>query len=303
MTPTDTTAPSTASSTASSVDENRLAKGLAVLRTVAGPAGERVLDSLADIAPDFARLTAEFGYGDIYTRPGLTLTQRQVANIAALTAKGTAAPQLRFHIDAALHVGVTATEIVETITHIAIYAGFPAALNALAVARAAFAARPDLDTTPAPSQVDPRRTSDQRYAAGLEALERIDGHAGQQVVDSLADIAPDFGRLLVEFSFGDVYPRPGLDLKLREVATVAALAALGTAAPQLRVHLHGLLNVGGTRAEAVETIIQIVAYAGFPAALNALATAREVFAERDAQGAHDAAAHDAAAHDADEARR
>lgn len=100
------------------------------------------------------------------------------------------------------------------------------------------------------------------------------------MIDSLADIAPDFARYLIEFPFGDIYSRPGLDLRTRELATVAALTALGTAVPQLKVHLHAALNVGCSRQEIVETIIQMSVYAGFPAALNGLFLAREVFAER-----------------------
>lgn len=118
-----------------------------------------------------------------------------------------------------------------------------------------------------------------RYARGLAKLREIDGEAGERVVDSLADIAPDFARYLIEFPFGDVYSRPGLDLKSREIAVVAALTALGNAAPQLKVHIQGALNVGVTRTEIVETIIQMAIYAGFPAALNGLSAAREVFAK------------------------
>jgi 4-carboxymuconolactone decarboxylase len=117
----------------------------------------------------------------------------------------------------------------------------------------------------------------ERYQRGLAKLNEIDGAQGQQVVDSLADIAPDFARLLIEFPFGDVYSRPGLDLKSREIATVAALTAMGNAAPQLKVHIHAALNVGCTREEITETIIQMAVYAGFPAALNGLSAAREVF--------------------------
>lgn len=117
-----------------------------------------------------------------------------------------------------------------------------------------------------------------RLANGLAKLAEIDGEGGQKVIDALQDIAPDFGRLLVEFAFGDIYSRPGLDLKSREIAVVAALTALGTAAPQLRVHLQGALNVGVTREEIVETIMMMGIYAGFPAALNGLFAAREVFA-------------------------
>lgn len=112
----------------------------------------------------------------------------------------------------------------------------------------------------------------------------MDGEAGEKVMESLKDIAPDLGRYVIEFPFGDVYSRPGLDLKSREIAVVAALTALGNAAPQLKVHIHGALNVGCTREEIVEVIIQMAVYAGFPAALNGMAAAKEVFAERDAKG-------------------
>ena len=121
-----------------------------------------------------------------------------------------------------------------------------------------------------------------RYARGWNKLKEIDGEAGQRVVDALAPIAPDFARLLIEFPFGDIYSRPQLDLKAREIATIAALAALGNAQPQLKVHIEGALNVGCSREEIVEVFIQMAVYAGFPAALNALFAAREVFEQRDA---------------------
>ena len=119
-----------------------------------------------------------------------------------------------------------------------------------------------------------------RYERGLAKLREIDGDAGERVVQSLQGIAPDFARYLIEFPFGDVYSRPGLDLKSREIAVVAALTALGNAAPQLKVHIQGALNVGVTRTEVVETIMQMAVYAGFPAALNGLEAAKEVFAAK-----------------------
>lgn len=129
----------------------------------------------------------------------------------------------------------------------------------------------------------------ERFQRGWQRLREVDGEAGERVVASLADIAPDFATYLVEFPFGDIYSRPGLDLKLREIAVVAALTALGNAAPQLKVHIHGALNVGCSRQEVVEVMMQMAVYAGFPAALNGLFAAKEVFAERDANGKTDAA--------------
>jgi 4-carboxymuconolactone decarboxylase len=125
--------------------------------------------------------------------------------------------------------------------------------------------------------------TDDRYTRGWKRLREIDGDAGERVVESLQDIAPDFARLLIEFPFGDIYSRPQLDLRSREIAVVAALTAMGNAAPQLKVHIHGALNVGCTREEVVEVIMQMAVYAGFPAALNGLAVAKEVFAQRDTE--------------------
>ena len=120
--------------------------------------------------------------------------------------------------------------------------------------------------------------SSERYITGQEMLQRVDGHGGEAVVDSLQDIAPDFARYLIEFPFGDIYARPGLDLRSREIATIAALTALGNAAPQLKVHIAAGLNVGLTQEEITEVIMQMAVYAGFPAALNGLFAAKEVFA-------------------------
>ena len=117
-----------------------------------------------------------------------------------------------------------------------------------------------------------------RYERGLAKLQEIDGEAGTKVINGLADIAPDFARYLIEFPFGDIYSRPGLDLRSREIAVVAALTAMGNAAPQLKVHIAAALNVGVTRDEVVEVIMQMAVYAGFPAALNGLLAAKEVFA-------------------------
>lgn len=125
-----------------------------------------------------------------------------------------------------------------------------------------------------------RNERNDRFERGWEKLREIDGEAGERVIASLADIAPDFARYLIEFPFGDLYSRPGLDLPRREIAVVAALTALGNATPQLKVHLHAALNVGCTPTEIIEVLMLMSVYAGFPAALNGLFAAREVFAER-----------------------
>ena len=118
----------------------------------------------------------------------------------------------------------------------------------------------------------------ERFITGQEMLQKVDGKGGDAVVESLQDIAPDFAQYLIEFPFGDIYSRPELDLRSREIATVAALTALGNAAPQLKVHIGAALHVGLTQNEIIEVIMQMAVYAGFPAALNGLFAAKEVFA-------------------------
>ena len=129
--------------------------------------------------------------------------------------------------------------------------------------------------------IQDQTTHESRLERGRRALAEIDGEAGEKVVSSLADIAPDFARYLIEFPFGDIYSRPGLDIRSREIATIAALTAMGTAAPQLKVHIEAGLNVGLSRDEITEIIMQMAVYAGFPAALNGLFAAKDVFSVRD----------------------
>lgn len=118
-----------------------------------------------------------------------------------------------------------------------------------------------------------------RYERGRSLLMDINQTNAEKLVESLKDIAPDMHRYVYEFAYGDIYSRPGLDVKSREIATVAALTAMGHF-PQLKSHINAALNTGWTKEEIVEVIMQMAVYAGFPAALNGLAAADEVFRQR-----------------------
>jgi len=122
---------------------------------------------------------------------------------------------------------------------------------------------------------------EERYDRGLKNLEKIHPEASKALIESLKDIAPDLGRFVVEFPYGDIYERPGLDLKSREIATIAALTAIGDTKPELKDHIKGALNVGCQRQEIIEVIIQMAVYAGFPRAINGMNIAKEVFEELD----------------------
>jgi 4-carboxymuconolactone decarboxylase len=116
-----------------------------------------------------------------------------------------------------------------------------------------------------------------RFDKGSEIIQALYGDFGGAFFDDLEDIAPDFGRFIVEFSYGDVFSRPGLDIRTRELAIISALTALGTAERQLKAHVLGALKAGASREEIVETIMQAAVYAGFPAGFNALMVAKNAF--------------------------
>ncbi|QRG68307.1 carboxymuconolactone decarboxylase family protein [Brevibacillus choshinensis] len=120
----------------------------------------------------------------------------------------------------------------------------------------------------------------ERFTRGWEKLMEVDGEGGQRVIESLQDIAPDLGRYVVEFAFGDIYSREGLDLKQRQLVTIASLTTQGGCEPQLTVHINAALNVGLTANEIIEAITHCIPYTGFPRALNAVFTAKRVFEER-----------------------
>lgn len=121
---------------------------------------------------------------------------------------------------------------------------------------------------------------DEKRRIGREHLEKVTGADGAASLQGLMDIAPEFVDWVTEFAYGEVLARPELDLRTRQLATVAGLTALGNAEPQLRVHIGGALNVGCTPKEIVEVILQMTLYSGFPSALNGLNAAKAVFAER-----------------------
>ena len=129
--------------------------------------------------------------------------------------------------------------------------------------------------------------SQDRYERGLEKIKEIDEEGDDRLTRSLENLkeaAPDLARCAIEFIFGDIFSRPGLDLKSREIVAVAALTAVGSAELPLKSHINGALNVGWSRQEITECILQTAAFAGFPKAVNGMFAAKEVFQARDNKG-------------------
>ena len=117
--------------------------------------------------------------------------------------------------------------------------------------------------------------SDERYDRGMNILREHFGEQADELIAKIASASPDFAQINVTFPFGELYARDGLDQKTRELCAIAGTVCLGHALPQLRLHAIGALRCGATKQEVLEVIIQMIAYAGFPAATNALLAVSE----------------------------
>ncbi|MDI9819007.1 MULTISPECIES: carboxymuconolactone decarboxylase family protein [unclassified Legionella] len=119
-----------------------------------------------------------------------------------------------------------------------------------------------------------------RYEKGMNIMRDHLGETAEQYINEIAQIAPLFAKVNVEFPFGDLYGhKSSLDQKTRELATIAALTVQGFSIPQLKVHIRCGLNCGASKEEIVEIITQMIAYCGFPAATNAILAAKDIFDE------------------------
>ena len=124
----------------------------------------------------------------------------------------------------------------------------------------------------------------ERYMRGIDVLQELaSGPLEEFLTSRVAEVAPDFARMAIEFPFGDLYARDGLDLQTREIVAIAALASLGQA-KQLRMHVAAALQLGLSRAAIVEILMQSAVYGGFPAALNALAECHDLLTDDDCLG-------------------
>lgn len=249
----------------------RYNRGWEKLKEIDGEAGEAVIENLKDVAPDLAKYIIEFSFGDIYSRPGTALQEKEIAVVAALTAMGNAAPQLKVHINGALNVGVSPEELVEVILQMSSYSGFPSAINGINTLKEVLQEK-KIDFEPVPE-----KQGGDRFTQGVKWLSRLDENQVEVLKENFRDIAPDFTEFVVCFGYGDIYSRKNLGPKMRQIATIAALTAMGTAQPQLAFHIQAGLKVGLTREEITETIILMIVYAGFPAAINGINAAKEVF--------------------------
>lgn len=251
----------------------RYERGLRALRMLNPEGAENVMKGLQDIAPEMAGFIVEFAYGEVFSRAALEPRSRQIATVAALTALGNASPQLKWHISAALNVGVTPEQLIDIMYVSTVYHGFPAGLNGIAAVREVFRERNIKYTAVRREKIRDKR------ALGIKTMDATSRGAGEKVIESLKDLAPEMADFILEFSYADVFSRGVLSPVETELVAIAGMCAAGTQRPQLIVHIKSGLNVGLTKEQIIEVMDQMAVYAGFPAALNGISAAREAFAQ------------------------
>jgi 4-carboxymuconolactone decarboxylase len=250
---------------------DRHTRGIDTLKQIGGKDYDRAIRPLEAFLPDLAQMTVEHVFGDVLSRPGLDLRQREIAIVAALTAIGSVRPALKFHIHGMLNVGCTPQEVVETILNAVVYAGFPAAQDGMTIAREVFKER-KLEFKPVSS-----RPNGDRYQLGIQNLKQTEGDRVKTIATRFATLAPDLPRLIIEFARGEIWNRRGLSLKSREFATLAMVAALGNQSNSIEAHVEGALRAGATETEIKELLMQMTVYAGYPKTLTAIAAAQSAF--------------------------
>jgi 4-carboxymuconolactone decarboxylase len=118
------------------------------------------------------------------------------------------------------------------------------------------------------------------FEKGWEKLLEVTGTKGARTIERHHQFSPDLCKFIVEFAYGDIYSRPGLDLSKRMIVTITALITQGDCEKELSVHIGSALNAGLSPEEIVEVVLHCIPYIGFPRVMNAMAIVREVFVER-----------------------
>jgi len=260
---------------------DRYKQGWEKLKEIDGEAGEKVVNGLKDISPDLGKFIIEFAFGDIYTRDGLDLKSKEIAVVAALTAMGTAQPQLKVHINGALNTGSTINEVKEVILQMSVYSGFPSSINGMSALIEVLKERQEHGIKDEIGKTATYTAQTDRLKLGEQELSKLDSLQVDRLKNAYNDFSPELVKLTLEFGYADIFSRDNLDPKHRQIATIAALTAIGNAQPQLKFHINAGLNIGLTVENVKEIMLLMSVYAGFPSAINGTNILKEVVNERE----------------------
>ncbi|TKC09761.1 carboxymuconolactone decarboxylase [Pedobacter frigoris] len=258
----------------------RFKTGWGKLKEIDGEAGEKVIESLKEISPDLGTYIIEYAFGDIYSRDGLDLKSKEIAVVAALTAMGNAQPQLKVHINGALNTGSSINEVKEVILQMSVYSGFPSSINAMNALKEVLAERKKHGIKDEIGKTATKTNQPNRLKYGEQELSKLDSLQVERLKMAYNDFSPELVKFTLEYGYADIFSRDNLNEKYRQIATISALTALGTAQPQLKFHINAGLNIGLTETEIKEIMLLMTVYSGFPSAINGTNTLKEVLAER-----------------------
>lgn len=259
---------------------DRYNAGWEKLKEIDGEAGEKVINGLKDISPDLGKFIIEYAFGDIYTRDGLDLKSKEIAVVAALTAMGTAYPQLKVHINGALNTGSNINEVKEVILQMSVYSGFPSCINGMNALKEVLKERQEHGIKDSVGKTATDNIQADRLKIGKQELTQLDSLQVERLKNAYNDFSPELVKLTLEFGYADIFSRDNLNRKYRQIATISALTALGNAQPQLKFHINAGLNIGLTETEIKEIMLLMSIYAGFPSAINGTNILKEVINER-----------------------
>lgn len=238
--------------------------GIATIKAVGGDDYDRMVRPLLRLSPEFHRLLIEHGYGELVGRPGLSLKIRELVTVGVLCVLGDAPSALKFHCAGMLNTGWTPRQLIETVIQSSAHGGFQAAFGGLGLVREVLRERAvDLEA----ANCDP--ASPAPDAGGPAPRLRKPNPD--------ADISPDSARLIAEFANSELWARPGLEPRDRQLVTLGMVIARGTSAGDVRDHLESCLQCGWTRIELTEILIQMTGYIGWPRVLALVGTFLDVF--------------------------
>lgn len=225
--------------------------------------------------PDFAEIKNNFIYGDIYEQGNLDEQTKELINIVVLTTIQTPS-ELKLHVRAAIHVGLTPEQIKEAVYQCAPYIGISRVEESLNAVNDVFR---ELNINPV---VESQKTvtERERFEKGNAIQIELYNMQKMEEPEALAEGEPGAVRnYLPPYCFGDFYTRDGLDLKTRELLTFCILVARGDCDPQLQSHITGNLNAGNDRTVLLSALNQCLPYVGFPRSLNTLNYINEIAPE------------------------
>jgi len=258
----------------------RFKLGWEKLKEIDGEAGERVIKSLEDISPELGKFIIEYAFGDIYIREGLDMKSKEIAVVAALTAMGNAEPQLKVHINGALNTGSTINEVKEVILQMSVYSGFPSSINGMNALREVLTERQENGIKDNVGKEASNNINTDRLTLGEKEFSTLDSMQVEKLKNIYDDFSPELVQFTLEYGYADIFSRDNLSKKHRQIATISALTALGTAKPQLKFHINAGINIGITVDEIKEIMLLMSIYSGFPSAINGTNVLKEVLSER-----------------------